>query len=486
MLSQASKRLLLYRCIGGKFLENDAVCRSFSTGEKRDSLYDKMMRAVLSGKEGKAVKEDGDTQSRFELKEVAPGKKNTIQVESGRPAKIGSEERIKVEKSRRKFSSSKEENQRHSKYQSKEEKEQLDALNMQESSVDLEAALEGISQPSSVPRGRQQRKDTKSSGHGGVRVSDLSEDLDALQEDLDKESSIPRGPKKINFAKKRGEEPRQQIKDMKPGQINIKLVEAAKAVAAESHGDKSVVLDDILGKLDDVFVGMDRHHKGKKQSQKLDLKKQAFPKVDLPSEELDLFKGSENAGGGSPEVAYVDLALNEDKQFVERKRVRSFKTTADLIASETPLNIFDVTQKFTSEPSLKMWSSFEHKELLRITRFEPLNWYDQCIVWTEEGKLWQFPINNEQGMDEEAKVDFTEHLFLDHHIESWCPQEGPIRYFMELVLVGLSKNPFITVKEKVEILEWYHKYFMQHQSLLEEINAFGSVQNPIPVEGQVN
>ena len=87
-------------------------------------------------------------------------------------------------------------------------------------------------------------------------------------------------------------------------------------------------------------------------------------------------------------------------------------------------------------------------------------------------------------MDEEAEVDFTEHIFLDHHIESWCPVDGPIRSFMELVLVGLSKNPYLTVQEKIETIEWYHRYFTKHRAILEEINAFGSANNPIPVEGK--
>ena len=32
---------------------------------------------------------------------------------------------------------------------------------------------------------------------------------------------------------------------------------------------------------------------------------------------------------------------------------------------------------------------------------------------------------------------------------------------MELVVTGLSKNPFYTAKEKQEYVEWYRKYFSQ-------------------------
>lgn len=89
-------------------------------------------------------------------------------------------------------------------------------------------------------------------------------------------------------------------------------------------------------------------------------------------------------------------------------------------------------------------------------------------------------------MEKEAEVDFSEHIFLDHHADSWCPKEGPIKYFMELVLVGLSKNPYISVEEKIETINWYRDYFTEKKKLLEEINAFGSSENPIEVEGQMS
>lgn len=74
-------------------------------------------------------------------------------------------------------------------------------------------------------------------------------------------------------------------------------------------------------------------------------------------------------------------------------------------------------------------------------------------------------------MEEEQSVDFTEHVFLDRHLESWCPPRGPIRHFMELVCVGLSKNPYMTVKQKQEHIAWYKNYFEDKQKLLEEVGA---------------
>lgn len=69
-------------------------------------------------------------------------------------------------------------------------------------------------------------------------------------------------------------------------------------------------------------------------------------------------------------------------------------------------------------------------------------------------------------MHEERKYQFHEHIFLEHHLGQF-PDKGPLRRFMELVVLGLSKNPWLTVPEKVEHIEWFVEYFREKQSLLE-------------------
>lgn len=76
-------------------------------------------------------------------------------------------------------------------------------------------------------------------------------------------------------------------------------------------------------------------------------------------------------------------------------------------------------------------------------------------------------------MDEEAQYSFADHVFLENYIESWCPDKGPIRNFMELVCVGLSKNSYLTVPEKHEYLDWYRDYFTKKSSILKEVGAIG-------------
>jgi len=62
-------------------------------------------------------------------------------------------------------------------------------------------------------------------------------------------------------------------------------------------------------------------------------------------------------------------------------------------------------------------------------------------------------------------------VFLEPKIDHWCPKKGPIRHFMELVCVGLSKNSYLSVKEKEEHLEWYHQYFQKKSDILKGLGA---------------
>lgn len=84
-------------------------------------------------------------------------------------------------------------------------------------------------------------------------------------------------------------------------------------------------------------------------------------------------------------------------------------------------------------------------------------------------------------MEEEKNVHFSEHVFMERHLKDWCPKSGPVRHFMELVCIGLSKNPYMTVQEKVNHIMWYKEYFESKRDLLKEIGAIGeSVSKKAP------
>lgn len=124
------------------------------------------------------------------------------------------------------------------------------------------------------------------------------------------------------------------------------------------------------------------------------------------------------------------------------------------------------------------------------------------IQWTKEGKLWQYPLNNEDGdcytqhinfcliktkpltyivfyffcsisgLEEEASVSFYEHVFLEKHLEEGFPRQGPVRHFMELVVAGLSKNPYLTVQQKKDHIFWFRDYFSAKEDVLKEADVY--------------
>ncbi|KAK3527570.1 hypothetical protein QTP86_026908 [Hemibagrus guttatus] len=138
------------------------------------------------------------------------------------------------------------------------------------------------------------------------------------------------------------------------------------------------------------------------------------------------------------------------------------------------LNIFSVADQDTQTdltlgPSL--WDADLANQIARVVNQRPRNGFEEMIQWTREGKLWQYPINNEAEMEDDAKVPFHEHVFLQRHLEDGFPQHGPVRHFMELVVTGLSKNHHLTVSQKQEHIAWFRDYFLQKQEILSEAEA---------------
>lgn len=155
--------------------------------------------------------------------------------------------------------------------------------------------------------------------------------------------------------------------------------------------------------------------------------------------------------------------------FPRRERKPKEFSSVDLFGG-TPLNIFEKVS--TAIDPCTTWSKLAKRELKLTVTHPPRNYFEKMALWTDQGKVWKFPIDNEQGWDEEHKTDFTEHVMLEMHLD-WCPQKGPIRHFMELVCVGLSKNNFLSAKEKKDHIMWYKGYFEEKKDLLGELLTLG-------------
>ncbi|XP_069658887.1 small ribosomal subunit protein mS31 [Haliaeetus albicilla] len=241
--------------------------------------------------------------------------------------------------------------------------------------------------------------------------------------------------------------------------LNPELVEAASAVASSLPLNKKQTESELLAQL--------RRHEETTDKQK----KGGTINIRNVISEMAV-KRQSPAQRGVRISNRIFLDLDEDGQKLKPGRLspQSFDSRRSLKVGGR-LNIFtkaspetESALKTVSSPTI--WDLEFAKEIAAITAQPPRNGFEEMIQWTKEGILWEFPIDNEAGMEDDA--EFHEHIFLEKHLEDF-PKQGPIRHFMELVICGLSKNPYLSVKQKIEHIEWFQKYFEEKKEFLQEI-----------------
>ncbi|NXY34114.1 RT31 protein, partial [Pomatorhinus ruficollis] len=240
--------------------------------------------------------------------------------------------------------------------------------------------------------------------------------------------------------------------------LNPELVKAASAVASSLPHNKKQTESELLAQL--------RRHEETTDKQK----KRGTLNIRNVISEMTIKKQSP-AQRGVRLSGRISLQLDEDDQRIRRERSLAQPMDSRSLKVGKRLNIFT---KASTEPehalktvsSPTIWDLEFAKEVAAVTAQPPRNGFEEMIQWTKEGILWEFPIDNEVGMEDDA--EFHEHIFLEKHLEGF-PKEGPIRHFMELVICGLSKNPYLSVKQKVEHIEWFQNYFEEKKELLQEI-----------------
>ncbi|XP_068021411.1 small ribosomal subunit protein mS31 isoform X2 [Melanerpes formicivorus] len=238
--------------------------------------------------------------------------------------------------------------------------------------------------------------------------------------------------------------------------LNPELVEAASAVASSLPLDKKQTESELLAQL--------RRH------EEITDKQRRGTAVDLRKVLAEMaVKRRSPAQRGVSISNRISLDLDEDPQSKPGRLVPQSLVSGRSLKVGRRLNIFTkasaAAQKAletVSPPTI--WDLEFAKEIAAVTAQPPRNGFEEMIQWTKEGILWEFPVDNEAGMEEDA--EFHEHIFLEKHLEGF-PQQGPIRHFMELVICGLSKNPFLTVKQKIEHIEWFHNYFEEKKEFLQ-------------------
>ncbi|KAJ8735815.1 hypothetical protein PYW07_007435 [Mythimna separata] len=270
--------------------------------------------------------------------------------------------------------------------------------------------------------------------------------------------------------------------EVKTEKIEESITKAAGEVAQALGGDvkqtEAELLSRVLGKinqtsttLSDLLVGMkiDRSKEPEERQKKPETRGQQVKRLTSQTKsEAQQTRYSQRKGRS---------ADGEQKREGRDERSRrpspltpTSVTTVNIFSGE-PLGIFRAKES-NHGTKLEVWESLQQRELTLATSQPPVNYFQKMALWTEQGKIWKFPIDNEQGLEEEQNVHFSEHIFLDSHLEGWCPKKGPIRHFMELVCVGLSKNAFYTVKEKKDHIMWYKEYFESKKDLLAEVGAW--------------
>ncbi|KAM5181309.1 small ribosomal subunit protein mS31 [Mantella aurantiaca] len=173
------------------------------------------------------------------------------------------------------------------------------------------------------------------------------------------------------------------------------------------------------------------------------------------------------------QVQQKSKQFKKEDELMPNILIKSKKSSPKLVTGKR-LNIFPVPpvskEQTITESSPTLWDIELAKEIATASESPARNGFEEMIQWTNEGKLWTFPINNEAGLDDEQNVEFHEHIFLDKYLEDF-PNEGPIRHFMELVVCGLSKNPYLTVQQKKEHIDWFRDYFIQKEDVLRECDV---------------
>ncbi|XP_062959289.1 small ribosomal subunit protein mS31 [Cynocephalus volans] len=240
--------------------------------------------------------------------------------------------------------------------------------------------------------------------------------------------------------------------------LSPELVAAASAVADSLPFDKKTTKSELLRQL--------RQHEEDSRAQK-DGKR---PKISFSNIISDMKVARSAPRFSARPMHQIQFDEGFDNSFDQEETANLRKSLRKNIFKGKRLNIFDinaVTEEVPeTETSPSLWDVEFAKQLATVSEQPFQNGFEEMIQWTKEGKLWEFPINNEAGFDDDGS-EFHEHIFLDKYLEGF-PKQGPIRHFMELVTCGLSKNPYLSVKQKVEHIEWFRNYFNEKRDILKE------------------
>ncbi|CAH2224995.1 28S ribosomal S31, mitochondrial [Pelobates cultripes] len=238
------------------------------------------------------------------------------------------------------------------------------------------------------------------------------------------------------------------------------MVAAVSAVASSLPLNKKQVESELLQQL-------------RKHEQETDVQRKAENQLSNIISEMKIGKRTRSRSAAN-EIRFDDDGQGFTNNRGVTQELNSVRSRRGLYAGKR-LNIFpvieEVEQPTGTESCLSLWDLELANQIATTCEQPPRNGFEEMIQWTKERKLWTFPIDNETGFDEEQNVEFHEHIFLDRYLEDF-PKQGPIRHFMELVVCGLSKNPYISVKQKKDHIDWFRDYFEEKKDILRESDVY--------------
>ncbi|XP_068920719.1 small ribosomal subunit protein mS31 [Petaurus breviceps papuanus] len=325
-----------------------------------------------------------------------------------------------------------------------------------------ESSVPVVKIPDSVPESQDNKKENATNLLNIVKGMKVELSTPNMLQDTKTHTTQTQRNEEVKDLGRRSSVRRKAVKDSSPEShpsLTPELVAAATAVADSLPFDKQSVKSELLHQLRKHEKDF-RAHQGKETAKISDI-----------ISDMKISKTSTSRIYARPDH---QIQFDEGHGFLSAKELLEHDSRKRKgLFTGRRLNIFPVAgtapeEAPETETSPTLWDVEFAKQLAKVNQQLPQNAFEEMIQWTKEGKLWTFPINNEAGIDDDGAA-FHEHIFLDKYLEDF-PKQGPIRHFMELVTCGLSKNPFLTVKEKVEHIEWFRNYFHEKKNILEENN----------------
>ncbi|CAN0226927.1 unnamed protein product, partial [Lampetra fluviatilis] len=230
-----------------------------------------------------------------------------------------------------------------------------------------------------------------------------------------------------------------------PRPVPPPLAAAARAVAEDDPGRREETESELLDQLRQHEAQSDAARRGDLGSlSDIISAMRVSRKSSIPSQSMNQIRFDEDWQGFQSHQHKREANEELIQRFNKRLARRHLNIFRELPRDDAAAASGEQQQQ-AFEPTL--WELEQESAIAATVSHAPRNGFEEMIQWTEEGKLWLYPVNNEQGLEEEAAVPFHEHVFLERHLAEF-PSSGPVRHFMQLVVTGLSKNPYLTVAQK--------------------------------------